>query len=404
MSTPLAQDAFEFEPNNLWVLHCAIGPVPKVAIQAMRDYLPLAAKPWSFRLDDETDANLEATREAASRVLGAAPGNVALTLSTSGGLVTVAQGFPWQPGDEILIPAGEFPSNYWPWKVLEARGVSLREVPLWEGHRAGAEAWGSTPPPVDAAPEERLIAALGPRTKLLAVSWVRFQDGLKLDLRLLGARCAERGVALVVDGIQGAGTEYPDLTHVAAFATGAQKGLLSPLGSGFLWTAPEFRHRLTPLGGWLAVEDATNFNRASTDFHRGFVANGMGLELGTLNYSECLGMKAALELISTAGCERIRGHILELQGQLLQALSTLPAWRSEAGRLSALHSGGQLGSILAFHHAGRGLDGMANLVRAGIARGIWTTFREGYLRIAFHGWHEARDIEPLVRWLAEAAR
>ena len=45
------------------------------------------------------------------------------------------------------------PSNYWPWRALEPRGVTVREVPLWPGHRAGRDALASAPPPPGVDPE-----------------------------------------------------------------------------------------------------------------------------------------------------------------------------------------------------------------------------------------------------------
>ena len=94
---------------------------------------------------------------------------------------------------------------------------------------------------------------------MLVVSWVRFQDGLKLDLAKLGAACRRRGIHFVVDGIQGAGTAIPSLYGVSAVATGGHKGLLGPVGQGFLWTDPLFRKLLAPTGSWLSVEDGTEF-------------------------------------------------------------------------------------------------------------------------------------------------
>jgi selenocysteine lyase/cysteine desulfurase len=246
------------------------------------------------------------------------------------------------------------------------------------------------------------VAALGPRTRVLAVSWVRFQDGLRLDLARLGAACAARGVALVVDGIQGAGTlpvTLDDPGGIAAFATGGHKGLLGPQGLGLLWTASGFRARLAPPGGWLSVEDALNFDRANTDFARGWVADGRRFEQGVPNLVATVALLPGLELIAETSPARIAAHVAALQRELCGALASGAEWAGEAARLSALLDADRLGSILALHHHGRGAEWLQRALRAAAAHRIYASIREGYLRIALHGWHDSADVARLAAWL-----
>jgi selenocysteine lyase/cysteine desulfurase len=312
--------------------------------------------------------------------------------------VTIAQGYPWHPGDEVLAPLGEFPSNAWPWLALKARGVTFREAPLWDGHRAGTEAWDSLPPPHDADPEGRVIAAIGPRTTVVALSWVRFQDGLKLDLQRIAVACRERGIPLVVDGIQGAGITPLNLEGLSAFATGGYKGLLAPEGLGFLWTDEAFRQSLSPCGSWLSVEDATDFTRPSTDLNRAWLRDGRALEPGGPNLVHASVLLESLRLINEAGVTAIAAHVARLQARLLEALED-SAWNREATRLKDLLGCGRLGSIVSFHHGGLGLDGLNNLLKNGYRHGIFASVREGYLRVAFHGFHTEADADRVAKWL-----
>jgi len=275
-------------------------------------------------------------------------------------------------------------------------------VPLWEGHRAGAEAWASLPPTAEADPEAQLITALGPRTRILTLSWVRFQDGLKLDLARLAGACRERNVHLVVDGIQAAGTVPVALEGLAAFATGGHKGLLAPQGMGFLWTDELFRQSLSPSGTWLAVEEATDFTRPSTDFNRAWLADGRVLEPGGPNLLQASALRESLRLIQQAGVPAIAAHVAALQDRLLDALADSP-WQTEARRLQRLREAGRLGSILAFHHGGQGADHLQARLRAGYRNGVFASVREGYLRVAFHGFHTETDADRVVAWLAGTA-
>jgi cysteine desulfurase / selenocysteine lyase len=396
---PLAAELFELDPEILWIQHCAEGPMPKAAADAVRAFLPRETQPWRLRWVADFQGIPQRLRALGGRLLGTAAENVSLTATTSSGLSTVAQAYPWEAGDEVLLPLGEFPSNYWPWQALERRGVKVRQAPLWPGQKAGSDAWISAPPDAAAAPEDALLGAIGPATRVLSVSWVRFQDGLALDLAKLARGCAQRGVDLVVDGIQGAGTLPVDLEGVAAFATGGHKGLLAPQGLGFLMTAPEFRKRLLPLGSWLSVEDATDFRRPSTDFERDFLPDGSVFEQGVPDLLSGVALEAALEVVLGAGVEKIAAHVAALRAELIERLAGLPAWNEDAERLRRLDGAGRLGSIVALHHGGRGQQALDAINRRGVGQGIYASVREGYLRLALHGWHTSADLERIVAWL-----
>jgi len=398
-----SREHFELDPEILWVMHCAEGPVPKATARAVIDFLPRETQPWKLRWKQDFLGLPEETRERAARLLGGRSEDVTLTPTTSTGLVTIAQGFPWEPGDEVLTPLGEFPSNAWPWRALEARGVSWREAAIWEGQSAGRKAWESAPPTAAAEPEERLLAEIGPRTRVLSVSWVRFQDGLALDLPRLAAGCRERGVVLVVDAIQGLGTLPLELEGLGALASGAHKGLLAPQGLGILWTDPGFRRRLVPSGSWLSVEDAARFDRPSTDFDRAWHDDGTRLEAGVPNLLGCAALRESLGVIVEAGVPELHRHVRRLEERFLEGLTGIPAWAGEARRLAELFDNGRLGSILGLHHGGRGPEGLDRILRAGFERGIYASVREGYLRIALHGWHGGGDVDRLLAWLEEVS-
>lgn len=399
MQPPLDPLLFDLEGGRLWVMHCSEGPVPKSSLEAVRTFLPKESQPWKLRWTEDFQGIPEATKTEAAKLIDVDPEDISLTATTSSGLQVIAQGFPWKMGDEVLAPLGEFPSNVWPWKALAPRGVSFREVPLWEGHKSGVEAWNSTPPPQGADAETRLLDAITDRTKVLALSWVRFQDGLKLDLPWLGSACRERGVHLVVDGIQGVGTHRPDLSGVSAFASGGHKGLLAPQGLGFLWTDAKFRALLAPLGTWLSVEDGTNFTRPSTDFHRDWLSDGRRLEPGSPSLLGCVALNASIACLNSAEAGAIEAHVQTLQEALLSALGKDPTWAGEATRLQNLLDEDRLGPVLSFHHQGRGPEFLNDLLQEGFHRGIFASVREGYLRIALHGWHAQADIARLVAWL-----
>ncbi len=398
---PLSREQFDFG-NVVWVMHCAEGPVPRAAARAVDEIMQRELQPWTLRWNEDFIGLPAGVRRQAATLLAAREQDISLVSSTGSGLATVAQGLPWKDGDEVVAPLGEFPTNAWPWLVLRSRGVSFREVPLWEGHQSGSAALSSTPPPIDVDPEARLIAAVTSRTALVTVSSVRFQDGLALDIGRLGAALAQRGIPLVCDAIQGVGTRLCTLDGVSALACNGHKGLLAPQGLGLLWTEPAFRSRIVPPGGWLAVEEATDFTRPGTDFARAFRVNGEALEVGVPNLVGAAALHASLAIINSAGVAAIAAHIDELQSALLEALRNHDVWKHDVSRLSALRMRGRLGAILSLHHGGRGNAWLQALLRDGMRRQIFASVREGYLRIAWHGWHDENDLSRVIDWLFSA--
>jgi len=400
MTSLFPKDDFNFDDHICWIMHCAEGPVPNCSIRAMEDFLLKEAKPWKIDFHKDFEQLPASTKKQVAELLGVCAEDITLTATTSAGLVLIAQGMDWEEGDEILLPAGEFPSNIWPWKALERLGVTIRQIPLWEGHKGGKDALQSAPPIAGQKFEENLIQAISPKTKLVAASWVRFQDGIKLNLERLAEACNEKKVHLVIDGIQGAGTLPTIPKGLSAFSSGAHKGLLTPQGSGFLWTSSEFRALLKPLGSWLSVEDATNFSRPSSDINRSWKQDGSYLEQGVPNLIGCAGFNASLSYINQFSGETRLQHIQILQKELLTALQEFPSWQREAERLMALLKSDRLGSILSFYF-GSDTQTPANLLASGFKTGIFASAREGYLRIALHGWHQSSDIKTILSWLKQ---
>lgn len=396
--SPLIDPAlFDMPPDLLWLSHCKDGPMPRAASDAALALIQAERRPWELRWQEDFLDVQQRLRERGAALLGVAADDISLASCTSTGLEAVALGFPWNAGDEVVIAAGEFPSNRLPWLALERRGVHCREVALWEGQHADPR----VPPRAGIAPEQRLLDAVTPRTRVMAVSWVRFQDGLRLDLEALGRGCRERGVHLVVDGIQGAGTMVPVLDHASAFATGGHKGLLGMQGQGLLWTEPTFRRQLMPLGTWLSAPAAFSQTGEQDAPASPWASDGRYLEAGSPSVVNCAALAASIQLLlSSGGASRLQAHVEQLQRMLLQQLSSHEDWRGEAQRLSALLDAQRLGPTLCFDLPAEKTQA---LLASAQALRIDASMREGYLRTAWHGWHGSEDVHRCAAWLTGRA-
>ncbi|ULU24501.1 aminotransferase class V-fold PLP-dependent enzyme [Dyella terrae] len=390
VSPLIAPELFDMPPELLWLSHCKDGPLPLASADTVRALLDTELRPWDLRWNEDFLDVQRSLRDISATLLGVDAHDMSLVTCTSTGLEVVALGYPWQQGDEVVIPAGEFPSNRLPWLSLARRGVTCTEVALWEGQSARA-------PDAGIEPEQRLLDAITPRTRVIAVSWVRYQDGVRLDLNKLGRGCRERGVHLVVDGIQGAGTVASSFDGVSAFSTGGHKGLLGLQGQGLLWTDRTFRQQLIPLGTWLSAPDDFSQSGTQTQSDEPWATDGRRLEAGSPSILSCAALASSIRLlVQSGGAASIQAHVAQLQRSLLAMLAADAAWAVEAGRLGDLLAAGKMGSILSFAVPP---ETSARLLNAAQAQGISASTREGYLRIAFHGWHGSSDVARCAAWL-----
>jgi len=397
---PLPENLFEMD-GLLWLSHCMDGPTPRAAAESLARVVRKEICPWEMDWESDFLSTQNDLRAACASLVNGAAADISLSPCTSTGIQAVAQGFPWREGDEVLVPQGEFPTNAMPWEALIARGVTCRAIPLWKGQKAGTEALETLPPALGPLPfEQALQEAIGPRTRLVALSWVRFQDGLMLDLESLGRICQGEGIPLVVDAIQGMGTFQPDLRGVSALATGGHKGLLGPQGQGFLWTSDSFRAELAPAGTWLSM--GASFSQEGTQGRAmaTWAEDGRKLEPGSPSILGCAALLDSLGTLGIAGVPAIQQHVIGLQTRLLEVLRHHPLWRPEAERLLELRRHDRLGAILCFHHSAVGMERLKRHLEQGVRGRIRSTIREGYLRLAFHGWHSEKDLERVVDWMA----
>src|SRR5437868_10591472 len=121
------RELFPVTKNLVYFNHAAVGPLSVRAYEAMerhaRDQREFGALHWR-----EWYAEYDRLREAAARLIGADPREIAILKNTSEGLSFVAEGLRWREGDNVITTDLEFPSNYTPWSNLQKKGVELRVV------------------------------------------------------------------------------------------------------------------------------------------------------------------------------------------------------------------------------------------------------------------------------------
>lgn len=207
------------------------GPIPARAARALAERAEALQYPGIAR--GEAGPDHEAiVRERIAGMIGAGPGEIVFTFNTSQGINACAQGIDFRPGDNVVIPADEFPSLTHTWLNLRAKGVEVRVVPF-----AGI---GPT--------ADELLTRVDGRTRAVSCSAITWNTGWRAELEALGAGCAARGILLIVDGIQAIGAEEFDVKalRLGALAFHGYKWLLGGFGLSILYVAPDAVDRIAP--------------------------------------------------------------------------------------------------------------------------------------------------------------
>ncbi len=224
------------------------------------------------------------------------------------------------------------PSNRVVWEALRPRGVEVVEVGL-----AGDD------------PESALLAACGPRTRLLSISAVQYASGLRLDLERIGAGCRRRGVLFCIDAIQQLGALPFDVqAYDCAFAMADGHEVdARPRRAGRLLLPSRAARAPGAARIWLAHAGTCPRLRAS---RLAAGAQRWRFECGSPNMLGAMALEASLGLLEEVGMERVGRDIAERVQWLQDGLSGIPGVRLHSPRNPSRRAG-----ILTFS-----LDGQDN--------------------------------------------
>jgi selenocysteine lyase/cysteine desulfurase len=355
--------------------HAAVAPISLPAREAMQRWLDQAAESGDT-VWPQWNQQVEQARDAAAGLLGAQRSEIALVTNTTAGISIVAEGFPWQSGDNVVTLDNEFPSNQYPWLNLASRGVECRRVSTDQGV-------------VDI---DRLLAACDDKTRLVAISWIGFASGYRIDLTELSERVHKLGAKLLVDAIQGLGV-FPLAVHEANIdflAADGHKWLLGPEGAGIFFVRRDLLDLLRPTCvGWHSVASGSSFDKIELLFR----PDAARFEGGSQNMAGMIGLWASLEMLLAAGTQTISERILAYTELACERLR-----RAGATILSirdGVHDSGIVG--FSWPHG----DPLA-LRKACLEQGVVLSCRSGRLRISPHAYNDEEDLDRLIAALETA--
>lgn len=206
-----------------------------------------------------------------------------------------------QPGDEILLSVLEHHANIVPWHFLrERQGVVLKWV---------------EPEPDGALPAEKVLAAIGPRTKLIALTHMSNVTGTVVDV---GAVARGTHVPVLADGSQASVHMPVDVAALGVdfYAITGHK-LYGPSGSGAIWIRRERQAEMRPfMGGGDMIRTVT---REGIDY----AEPPLRFEAGTPGIVNQIGLGVALDYMMGLGMENIAAHERDLRDYARDRLRSL---------------------------------------------------------------------------------
>ncbi|HVB33004.1 MAG TPA: aminotransferase class V-fold PLP-dependent enzyme [Patescibacteria group bacterium] len=351
------------------------GPMPRSAAQAMRRAVEWKEQPQKMPEGVHFDLP-DRVRALVARIIGAKASEVAITTGATTGLAAIACGIDWKADDEVLIAEREFPATFAAFAPLAERGqLRVRTVRAREPFLRA----------------EDFVKSIGPRTRLVATSLVRFQDAARIDARPLADACHAARAWLALDVSQCAGAMPVDVAQLGAdfVVSAGYKWLLSPNATGFFWLREDLIGQMRPAPFyWTALPHARAFE--SLDAPAPYrpepgPRRWDAPETASLNL---VAMEASLEFLLRASVESVWQHNRRLIGQIL---GQLPVDRCVLASPADPHFRGPFVCI-----AGRSPEKTRALYRNLRQAEMIVSLRENAIRISPHLYTSAGDIDRLA--------
>ena len=249
--------------------------------------------------------NYEGVRGTIARFLNAPhEDEVVFTSGSTEGINLVSYGWAaprLRPGDEIVLSVLEHHANIVPWHFLrERQGVVLRWV---------------EPEPDGSLPADKVLAAIGPRTRLVAVTHMSNVTGTVVDV---AAIAQGTDVPVLVDGSQAAVHMPVDVGAIGCdFYCITGHKLYGPSGSGAIWISRARQAEMRPfLGGGDMIREVTRDTVSYSD-------PPLRFEAGTPGIVNQIGLGVALEYLMGLGMDNIAAHERDLCDYATRRLGSL---------------------------------------------------------------------------------
>jgi cysteine desulfurase/selenocysteine lyase len=300
---------FQLDKNIVHLNHAAVAPWPLVTRDAVIAFANENSRFGSQNYDLWMKTEQQLKHRLALLINAASSDEIAILKNTSEGLSLIAQGLKFNAGDNIVIPAEEFPSNKVVWQALEAQGVTVKLIPVQDITN----------------PEQALIDAMDEHTRLLSCSSVQFARGLQLELNIIGHACRQNDTLFCVDAIQSLGAiPFDAQACLADFVVAdGHKWMCGPEGTALFYCRKDVQHQLELRQyGWHMLKDAFNLSHQSNVIE--LAETAQRFESGSPNMMGIAALNASLGLLLDIGIEKIQAAVIKNSDYLFEQLQSLP--------------------------------------------------------------------------------
>ncbi|HXA56205.1 MAG TPA: aminotransferase class V-fold PLP-dependent enzyme [Candidatus Acidoferrum sp.] len=354
------------------------SPLPLVSARAAQEAIEWKKHP--YRIPDSAYFDLpDRIREKIARLIRADAEEIAVTTGASAGMACVAAGIDWKPGDEVVIGRHEFPAHFATWLRYRQAGKLGMRIVEPRGRFIDAEDY---------------LPHIGPQTRVVSASLVRFDDGAMLDAARVARACQRVGAALLLDVSQCAGAidfRVRDLGATMAVCSG-YKWLLGPYGSGFFWIAREWIERLAigPIY-FMGLEGARDLHAMFARELRPAAGARRWDSAETANFTNLAALDASLDLLERIGRDAIRQYTASLVDEIIDRI---PRERCVLASPERRERRGPYVCVSA-----KNPDDTAALFHKLKAAQVSVSLREGALRISPFFYNTPADISRLIETL-----
>ncbi|WP_396269998.1 aminotransferase class V-fold PLP-dependent enzyme [Ideonella sp.] len=304
------RDHFLLDPDIAFLNHGSFGACPREVLEAQQRWQwEMERNPVDF-LGRRSAALLAEARDALGTEIGAAGADLVFVPNSTTGVNVVARSICLQAGDEVLSTNLEYGACDATWlRVCAQQGAHYRQVEL----------------PLPLRPEQvvaSLVAAMGPRTRLVYLSHITSTTALILPVAEVCAAARARGIPVFVDGAHAPGQIPLDLSALGAdfYVGNCHKWQCAPKGSAFLHARPEHQPLLdATVTSWGYAADSGGHSGFDAYLGRSLFERRMQWQ-GTRDISAWLTVPAALAFQARHDWHQVRQRSHALAAQAQQAL------------------------------------------------------------------------------------
>ena len=364
-----------FSVVNHWIYmdHAAVSPLTRDMVYGL-----------SMRADDimesgaanssEWKEDIIQVRLMYAQLIGSLPDEVAFIDRTCDGVNLVANGIDWKKGDNVVLTKDDYPANVYPWMNQQPHGVEIKWVSPHQDGRILIE---------------DIAAAIDDRTRVVAVSFVQFTTGFRLDLAALGAICEEKGVFFFVDAIQGLGVLDMDVRamKISAMAAHSKKWLLCPGGIGLLYVSRNVLKdiRVTNPGAG-SVINASNY----TDYDMTWPDSAQRFEASSFNPMSMSAIRAGLAMFTGLSMGYIENRVISLTDALCKGLT------KKGYDLHTPRGDNEKSGIVVFSSKTENIDALSQTLKENRVK---HTKRFNKLRFSPHFYNTHEEVQKVLKML-----